>query len=448
MGVPEEGLSVALIELDLPAPPPSGRVRPPVHRYRVLGLVLAGLLVLTLGGAAPGAPVRWRHLGSVPLPAGSLLTFTVSGDRLYAATVTGDRRVTSAWRLDPTRPAWTVTVPGGEVGDGYLEPAGDLLLQNLDPQVAVLDAATGATRWTAPVPVQVLSGRTGLVRTAAFAPGTEYDTTSGDPGQLYFSADGRPYTQPPRYTDLEGVDLATGRRRWKVREPGSVYAAAAPDASGAVLVVSAQAIDLRDGTTGGPLRRRALPRADPREVWYAEVTGDLVLVRQGRRLTAYRAGTLEQRWTTVLPPDDVQSGFCFGVLCQRLPDGIAILDPETGRAAWRAGVDVNLTGGGGEVLETRGSSGRPVRIRDAATGATRTDLSAWDTVVDYDTGRDLLVYRYDPALQTTAFGLRAPGAAVVRSLGVSEAPLRDCRASDRLVACRGVDHIEVFAYRE
>jgi outer membrane protein assembly factor BamB len=447
MGVPEEGLSVAVIELDLP-PPRSARFRPPVHRYRALGLVLAGVLALTLGGAAPTTPTHWRHVASVPLPPGPDLVFAVRDDRLYIAAVSGDQRVTSAWRLDPARPAWTVTLPGGEVDGGYLEPAGDLLLQNLDPQVAVLDAATGATRWTAPVPIQVLSGSAGLLRTMEFVRGTEYDTTSGDPGQLYFAADGRPYTQPPRHTDLEGINLATGRRRWKVREPGSVYAAAAPDGSGAVLVVSPEAIDLRDGNTGGRLRRRALPRTTPREVWYAEVIGDLVLVRQGRRITAYRADTLEPRWTAVTPPDDVQAGFCFGVLCQRTPDGIAVLDPATGRVAWRAGAGINLTGRGGEVLETRGANGRPVRIRDAATGATRTDLSDWDTVVTYDADRDLLVYRYDPVLRTTAFGIRASGAAAVRSLGVSETVLRDCRASDRLVACRGIDHIEVFAYRD
>ena len=44
---------MAVIEVDLDAPPGPAPGPPPARRYRWAGLLLAGLLTLALGGAAP-----------------------------------------------------------------------------------------------------------------------------------------------------------------------------------------------------------------------------------------------------------------------------------------------------------------------------------------------------------------------------------------------------------
>jgi hypothetical protein len=435
---------VAVIDLDLPASPPATTAPPPVHRHRHLALLLAGLLVLALGGAAPAAPVLWRHVGSVPLTDAEVVHM-VAGDRLYLTTVT-DRPVMTGWQVDPPRKLWSVPVPGQVAGAP--SPLGDSLLLHLDPGSAALDAATGAVRWTSPVPVGPLNARVGLSTVTRFAPGTEYDQSSGDPGPLYFSSDGQPHTAPPLHTDLNGVDLATGRRLWSVRERGAVYAVPVPENSAALAVVTADAVELRDAATGASLRRRSLPRAGAGEVWYPEVAGGVLLVRRGNTATAYGLDTLEPRWERAEPAEAAGVPSCAGLLCRRTAGSLDVVDVRTGRTAWGTGQpDAQLAYGGGEVLVSGHLTDRPQRVVDLATGAVRVDLSRWDTLVDFTDDGELMVTRYDGSHTGRVFGLRSPGEATVRTLGASATLMRDCVRSPALVACRGTDRIEVFAYR-
>jgi hypothetical protein len=439
---------VAVIDLDLHPPSSLAPIRPPVHRYRHLGLVLAGVLALVLGGAVPSMPAVWRHVGTVPVTAGDAL-FAPSENRVYTVTVTGDQRVTTAWDVDPVRQLWSVVVRGNVGGGGYLEPlAGGLLLQSEEPETRILDAATGATRWSWPSPVQLLGPRVGMVTESVFAPGTRYDNASGDPGQLYFSPDGQPHTRPPERTELHGVDLATGRRLWTVRERGSVYGMPVLDGS-AVLVMSAKGLEVRDGNTGAALRSQALPQVTSQDVWFPETVGDLLLVRRAGTITGYGIDTLTPRWTG--PADttvEQTSVICMDVPCRQTAEAIAVLDPDTGRVAWRAGPEAFLQGlRGGEVVETGTNTGRPVSVRDRTTGTVRTDLRFWDTVETYRRDGHLLLSRFDQERDGTAFGIRQPGATAVRSLGVSHVVVRNCQTSTALVACIGTTGLEVFAYR-
>jgi hypothetical protein len=445
VGVPEEGLSVTVIDLDLPASPPATSAPPPVHRYRRLALVVAGLLTLALGGAAPAAPVLWRHVGSVPAPEAEV-AHGVAGELLVVTALTGDRPTTSGWRLDPPRRLWSVTLPESAVGVATVS-GDDVLVQHAHGGVSVLDPATGAVRWSSPVYVQVLNPRFGLSTAPEFAPGTAYDETSGDPGPLYFDGNGQPHTQPPRHTDLYGIDLATGRRLWSAREAGAVYSVPVPGIAGALVVVTAGAVEVRDAATGASLRRRSLPPTGAGDVWYPEVAGDALLIRRGDTATAYGLDTLEPRWNRT-EPADAGFPFCQALLCRREAGTLVVLDPRTGRTAWDTGVpDVQLSLGGDEVLVHGALGDRPQSIRDAASGAVRADLSRWDTLIDFTAEGDLMVSGYHGERGGRVFGVRPPGAATVQPLGVSTGLLRDCVRSAALVACRGTDAIEVFAYR-
>src|SRR4051794_38736968 len=66
LGVPSEGVSVGLIELDVAAQPdPAPGTLPPAHRYRLPGLLLVAVLTIALGGSTPASSQLWRYLGAI-----------------------------------------------------------------------------------------------------------------------------------------------------------------------------------------------------------------------------------------------------------------------------------------------------------------------------------------------------------------------------------------------
>jgi hypothetical protein len=217
----------------------------------------------------------------------------------------------------------------------------------------------------------------------------------------------------------------------------------------AVLVMSAERLEVRDRNTGASLRRQAMPRITSQDAWFPEMVGDLLLVRRAGTITGYGIDTLAPRWTERADTTvESTSVVCTGVPCRQTAEAITVLDPGTGRAAWRAGPEAFLQGlGSGEVLETGTNTGRPVSVRDPTTGTVRTDLRFWDTMEAYRRDGHLLVSRFDQERDGTAFGIRQPGATAVRPLGVSHVVVRNCQTSTALVACIGTAGLEVFAYR-
>src|SRR4051794_3821211 len=168
-------------------------------------------------------------MGLAPL-AGASTSYQLAGGVLYTLDGNANRRTTTAWSLNPVRRRWSVSTPlqldasGTVIHDdaATLARAGDQLLESSAAGTTVIDPATGRIRWSTAMPLVTGGGSSAVVQDAEFAAGTVYDQSSGAPGPLYFSADGVPHTRPPERTVLRGLELATGRERWRPTAAGSV----------------------------------------------------------------------------------------------------------------------------------------------------------------------------------------------------------------------------------
>jgi hypothetical protein len=453
-------VSVALIELDLDAPPVAVAGRPPVRYYRYVGLLAAAVLILAMGGAATVRSTLWQRVGVVGL-AGPDTSYRILDGRLYTMDTGGDDRVISAWAMSPLRRLWTGTTPlerdpssGSVVHDGgaSLVAAGAYVLLHSALGTSVLDARSGAVRWSTPSPVLAHSNGIGIVQETVFRPGTEYDESSGDPGPLYWSATGVPHTEPPQRTILRGVDLATGHPLWSAEARGSVYVVPDDrDATGFV-VIAADRLTLRAADTGAVIRQRALPRSPGADVSFPEIAGDVLLLRHnhpdgGGVATAYGIDTFEPRWQLAELADDGDAGTCTGLPCRRERLGMTVLDPHRGVPLWHSGPHANLVQRGPATLEVESVSSRPLRLRDRATGHVLVDLGGWETVADSDAQAPLVLLRAVPPDGRATFGVLAPDGREVQQLGRADGRVRDCASDDRHVACRVDDGIEVWAYR-
>jgi outer membrane protein assembly factor BamB len=423
-----------------------------------MGLVLTLGLVLSLAGAAPAGSVLWRRTGLAPItePAGS---YQIIDGRLFTFDAAGTTLVTSAWSMEPLRRLWSRATRIHAVGQNGMQPglgwsmtpgaAGDVLLQT-ERNTASIDARTGRVRWSLPDVVRALSdGRTGLVYQQEFRPGSEYDQAKGAEGPLYFADDGIFHTEPPVRTTLLALDLRTGRERWQSDVTGPAVAVGAPGEPGAVLVVASDGLQLLDTDTGAVLRDRRLDGPAPRDLSEGDILDGLVLVRHGApgnggAVTAYSTRTLAPLWRR---PEPVEGGpaFCDAVLCEYGDDGVAVLDPATGRPRWHTTDDAGLVARGPEVVEVANVGTRPLRVRDAVTGAVRVDLAQWTYSTVSLPDAPLVVGHL--AAGRSVFGVLPPGGRAVEPLGYTTMPVTDCASDDRFVVCRVIDGAEVWAYK-
>jgi hypothetical protein len=296
------------------------------------------------------------------------------------------------------------------------------------------------------MPLVTGGGSSAVVQDAEFAAGTVYDQSSGAPGPLYFSADGVPHTRPPERSVLRGLDLATGRERWRHTEPGSVYAVPVGGAGDGYLVISAGRLELLDGGTGAVVRAQPVPRTAGD--FYPDVIGDVVLMAAGRSVRAVSLRTFATLWQrTESIGVRADQGSCLGLLCDTGQDAITVLDPDTGAARWTAPTTALLIARGADVLEEHSDSQRPVVVRDRVTGRARVDLRVWNTVADSDPDDPVLVFRAQAGTARAEFGALRPGAGRVEPLGRTSAPVRECSSDARYVACRLDGGVEVWAYR-
>lgn len=456
---------MALIELSLDAPQPTETRRPP-YRYRRAGLALAALLVLALGGAAPGAFAIWRNDARIPMAGGT--DFQLAAGRVYVVAAVDDRFALTAWEPRQARRVWTRPPEGSHDGPYFVSAAtADLAMLRTGRRTDVLDARTGEVRWTATSALTRLTDRTGFLQVEKFRPGTEYDPASGDPGRLYGTTNEILHTEPALSTELRGVDLATGATRWSTSLGGSVYATWTGPARDAIVVLSAGRLAVLSPSTGRVLRERAMSEQESAapsgtipsredvaaDAAWGEVVGDLVLVHRGSfgeggRVTAYALDTLDRRWERDQPDPAGSSVTCVELLCQRSPAGLTVLDPATGEPRWqtRGGGDLRPFGAG-EVLEDRAEGG-PLRTRDRATGRIRAEFPEWEGPVRVDGVDAYVLTRPDPA-GGTVFGLLLPDHAAVQVLG--RVPLRPeyCMADTLRIACRVAEGgaVEVWSYR-
>ncbi|WP_229069256.1 PQQ-binding-like beta-propeller repeat protein [Actinoplanes sp. DH11] len=449
---------MALIDLDRVAEPgPAGGRRPPPWRYRHAGLLLAAVLLLVLGGAAPNAAVLWRDLGTLG-PVGTEETpFQLTGGRLYTISTTGPLRELTAWQLDPPRRLWTAEAPlyagfdasRGLFGSVTVRQAGDVVLVSEGYSTTALDAATGAVRWSEPVAVTLLSsGRIGVVVDRVFRPDSEYDQASGDPGPLYFSATGVPYTEPPVRTEVRGLDLSTGEAAWTAATAGSVTVDAARDDPPAVLITTADRLLRLDGATGRELARTDLPELNGSGPFTGSVVGDVALVayQNPSRLVGYDARTLDRLWQHDLPDVEGTIPICREVLCAGPSSELLVLDPATGAEAWAVYAETDLASRAGFVLETRADTDLPLRLADPLTGRTLVDLNDWDAALAGEPGGALVLRRDDEDGGQT-FAAVLPGHPELRVLGTIGSGGGDCAADDRHIVCRDGTVLNVRAYR-
>ncbi|GLY04684.1 MULTISPECIES: PQQ-binding-like beta-propeller repeat protein [Actinoplanes] len=449
---------MTLIELDLDATPgPAPGRQPPPWRYRRTGLLVAVVLVIALGGAAPAAGMFWRLLGEVAGGNVAESPAQLVGGRIYTLSATFPDRELSAWDpADGLRRLWTarIVAPRDAVRGLFLSritvsAAGDVVLVGDRLNTTALDAADGHTRWTRTSPVTPLAaGGTGIVTDVVFRAGTEYDQESGDPGMLYFSADGAPHTEPPIRTDVRGVDLVTGQVLWTAQAPGSVNVEPAVAGQPSVLITSATGLELRDGRSGTVVRAAALPKVAGSWPSNGAILGDVVLVRydQASRQVGYDLRTLEQLWSRDIPDMQAEPADCDQVLCAGDRGDLSVLDPRTARPVWTVVDAVDLSMRAGHVLETDAETGAPLRLADAHTGRIRRELSGWSEALDGPAAGPL-VLRRTAGDGEAAFGAVPPGHAEVRLLGAARVGDGDCQADDRYVVCPNGQDLRIWAYR-
>ncbi|WP_030434047.1 PQQ-binding-like beta-propeller repeat protein [Actinoplanes subtropicus] len=449
---------MALIELDLTAQPEARALPvPPAYRYRLPGLLLAAVLVLVCGGASTGGPLQWSHLGVLPLPERGDIQFRLAGDRIFTITSDAAGRTATVWRAgSPPRRLWSVPVPVREsdpaaVGYGGIDarPAGDVVLVSDGPATIAVDARTGAIRWRSPDGVTPLpGGRIGLTQTEVFRPGTAYDQDSGEPGPLYFSSTGEPHTEPPIRTEINGVDLRTGARVWTASAAGSVNVFTAPGDDPAVLVLASDRLVRRNGVTGAVERGIPLPKIGGAGPVGGTLADGLLVVRYGDyavdgQEAAYAADSLAERWQRPVTKVPLDPPDCGDLLCTGPSSAVDVLDPATGRTAWRAPDGVSLAEQDGYVLERDADGGAPRRLVDRATGATRVELTGWDAAISTTADQPLVLHRTLPDGRS-AFGVVLDDR--VQLLGASAGPAGGCVADEGYALCRGDAGLEVWSY--
>ncbi|WP_328461172.1 PQQ-like beta-propeller repeat protein [Actinoplanes sp. NBC_00393] len=448
---------MTLIELDRDAPldPEAGR-RPPPWRYRHAGLLVVAVLLIALGGAAPGPAVLWRYLGAIDAK-DAVSPIQLAGGRLYTVTSTGRERAVTAWEMtQPARRLWTVQVPmtrGHDpaqsiFGSIRVQRSGDLVLLSESLATTAVDTATGRTRWTSPVRITVAGG-VGYTVGWIFRPGTAYDESSGDPGALYFSADGEAHTEPPVRTELRGVDLATGKQLWAYAAAGAATVDPAPGTPAALLITSSDRLTLRAVATGDVLAETELVRIDGAWPTSASVVGDVVLVeyQEAARELVYEARTLRRIWQREISPMLPDAVDCQDVLCSADGGETWVLDPATGRPVWPVTEADRLYRRAGYLLETDAATGAPVRLVDPRTGASRVDLEGWAEEVGGATEDGPLLLRRGGAAGGQTFGVVLPGHPEVRLLGTAEVAPEECAADEHHLVCRDEAGLRIWAYR-
>ncbi|WP_250009846.1 hypothetical protein [Actinoplanes sp. M2I2] len=452
---------MAVIELDLTAESgPAPTAPPPAHRYRLPGLVLVVVLVLTAGGAAPVLPVLWRYLGAVPAPGGPEAPFQLTGGQVYTIAVSEFERAITAWSLtEPPRELWrkSLTDEATSSDDIWMngidaQQAGDAVLLSDGSRTTVADAGTGGTRWTSLTPITPLPGnRLGVVQEHKFRAGTVYDQASGEPGMLYFSSTGEPHTQPPLRTDVRGVDLTTGRPLWTVSAPGSVDVMVAPGGEPDVLLLSSDRLRRIDGETGTIEAGVSLPAIDGTRPMSGGVVDGLMRVDYGSQgvVTSkanHSAETLERLWSRPVPEVVLDPVGCYGLFCTGDRRALDVLDPRTGAVRWRAPSDVDLMSHGGYVIEVASETGLPVRLVDPVTGRTRVDLSGWRAEVIGDADQPIVLRRSLDA-GASEFGVVLSRRDAVQPLGLTGGPVSDCTSDESHVVCRTDGGLRIWAYQ-
>jgi outer membrane protein assembly factor BamB len=308
--------------VDEDAPPPAGRQR---LSTRTRMAVASGLLLLGCAAAAPAHPPL-RDTATVPAPVGSIVS--VTGDTLVVSDPTtaapGPGSTLTAYSLPAGRPRWSVDLP--VTGAYTAVRAGDLVLVSRRDE---------SRRRVATIALTADSGRVAWQRRGAVLAVDGVGVGLGV--NEVRSVSGRGWRIEGEMT---GVDLATGRARWRADVANTAIVQVPPARGFALIIHDDGRLDVRDLVTGDLRGSRQLPPAD-----YADdnprVAGDMIVLRHYERrhaaLTGYDLRSLRVQWER---PDQARAARwvpCPAGLCARTPDDHWTLDPVDGLLTWQPG---------------------------------------------------------------------------------------------------------------
>ncbi len=400
-------------------PVPPVRPRRPAPRLPLVALAL----LVTLVTLAASSPLPVRQVAVVPFLLGGEVV--VADDLLLVIDPSvrrGGPRTATAYRLPGVERVWQTTLPQGDMYWNAVPLAGLLLLsgyhpQTQDAQTVAVDPRTGAHRWQ--------------------QSGQAVDTAGG--GLLLEDLD------EDRSGTVRAVDPCCGTPRWQVPVPagGPVYGASGRKADRLVLAAPDGRVEVRDAGSGAVLAAADLPvprnDSDP----LVQVVGDLLVIPDGGRLTAYGLDRLDRRWQTAMPGVDYAIN-CGTVVCGHASDTLAGFDAATGRVRWARERWNPVWADEGHLIVTplTSTSGDLIQLLlvDPGSGGVRAELGRWRLLGRWNRADPLLVVR--PRAQP-------PGGLVVGEVDLATATTRvvdvlpdadrDCRSVDGDLLCRRRD---------
>ncbi|MEO3930578.1 PQQ-binding-like beta-propeller repeat protein [Micromonosporaceae bacterium B7E4] len=450
--------------------PPAEVARAPrevtVRRWRIAAAAVAGILVLSTGGAGlpPAPPLRQVHAA----PIGPADTYTLADGLLVTTSVIHEADPSThrivCHDLTDGRRLWSADLRGDQEGLGLRLSDGVLLVserpaEGAPPQTTALDPRTGQRRWSVPYrSVSLPGGPIALVFDNVFRPESRIRPgQAGNTGEVYGGSDGHSYSAPPIETIVRGLDLGTGRLRWELPGIDNVRLVQAPGGRPPILLTSSPDghVDVRDVLSGRVAHR--LDRVGG-ELVLAQRAGETVVVvaQSGPALvvTAYSADLWQRQWHRSLSGLDQLIERCGPLLCHSGDLRTRALDPATGEARWEHPVPLRLLSFGPWLMEMDQAPALR-RVLDARTGRTATDLGGWRLVEDFvwsggvplDTDPPPLVLQPDLVRQQTWFGVLDPAGPSVRRLGIVPYSVEGCVVAQRFMACRsGGAQLRVWRY--
>ena len=349
---------VPLIDLDrLPSAP----VEPPAGaRLRPAALVAAVILLLTLGGAAPGAP----GLTPVLTLTAPVTAFRLAGAALFLGTTTEVRR----YDLPAGTARWTRAFSSDVQDVRYDETTGVVIaVASRDPRLTALEAGSGRVLWTADGAdsVVISTSRGGVLTETNFTGPAQLRLADARTGRLVWTRE----VDPSGFLGPDGLYEDGSAQVVVVGSGGDVTVLRYSD--GAVLGRGDMGLGAEPGTDRSILANSVV----------LSVVGERIYLSRRLRgkttLTAFSVPPLTRLWEADGGPLGLVND-CGRVIC---------------------------------VADTRFVTGV-----DAADGAVRWTQPAWSSAFRYDADR---LFAYDNQEDTGAALLDAATGRVLRDLGHS-----------------------------
>lgn len=172
------------------------------------------------------------------------------------------------------------------------------------------------------------------------------------------------------------------------------------------------------------------------------VAGGVVTVAGRDRTVAFDARTLARRWQTTEPV--IRERFpvgCPAVMCmQQMGDGLAGVDPATGRELWRsAGWDSAQRVGDYLLASDHSGSGPVLAVLDPLTGRITARAGARAYGGPGPRPGSAYVFRLQPADGTLLYGVLDPATGQTRVLGSADRVAGDCQFAPLTMVCRRLD---------